>query len=61
MELQLKTRSDTDALIESLGGKIPFSYIDIQKHAALELALKRWPLLAKLRQDWAAAADQAAT
>jgi hypothetical protein len=52
MELQLKTRSDTDALIDSLGGSSPFSYIDIQKHAALQQALKRWPLLAKLRQEW---------
>lgn len=57
MELQLKTRSDTDALIDSLGGKTPFSYIDIQKHAALQQALKSWPLLPKLRQEWAEAAD----
>lgn len=56
MELQLKTRCDTDALIESLGGKTPFGYIDIQQHAALEQALMRWPLLGKLRQEWSEAA-----
>lgn len=54
MELQLKTRSDTDALIDSLGGTAPFSYIDIQKHSALEQALTRWPLLDRLRREWAA-------
>lgn len=59
MELQLKTRSDTDALIDMLGGTPSFGYIDIQKHAALEHALTRWPLLAKLRREWAEAADHA--
>lgn len=56
MELQLKTRSDTDALIDSLGGATPFGYIDIQKHSALEQALTRWPLLDKLRRERAAPA-----
>lgn len=51
MELQLKRPSDADALIDSLGRKTPFRYIDIQKHAALEQALRRWPLLEKLRQE----------
>lgn len=59
MNLQLKTRSDTDALIDSLGGETPFRYIDIQKHAALEQALTRWPLLDKLRLEWADAANRA--
>lgn len=61
MELQLKTRNDTDALIESLGGSTPFGYIDIQKHAALQQALTQWPLLAKLRQEWAEAAHEASS
>ena len=59
MELQLKTRSDTDALIDSLGGTTRFGYIDIQQHAALQQALTRWPLLARLQQEWAEVADSA--
>ena len=48
----LKTRNDTDALIDSLG-KTELQYIDIQRQAAVEQALYRWPLLTKLRQEWA--------
>ncbi|TXI85956.1 MAG: hypothetical protein E6Q40_07040 [Cupriavidus sp.] len=53
----LKTRNDTAALIDSLG-KTELQYIDIQKQAAVEQALARWPLLTKLRQEWAEAARQ---
>lgn len=61
MELQPKTRSDTDALVDSLGGATPFSYIDIQKHSALEQALTRWPLLEKLRRERAVLAIRETT
>lgn len=61
MELQPKTRSDTDALVDSLGGATPFSYIDIQKHSALEQALTRWPLLEKLRRERAGLAIRETT
>lgn len=60
MEMHLKTRSDTDALIDSLGDSSQLSYIDIQKLAALQQALNHWPLLAKLRSEWSASVNKAA-
>lgn len=60
MEMLLKTRNDTDALIDSLGSTTQLNYIDIQKLAALQQALARWPLLNKLREQWGDSAGKAA-
>lgn len=59
--MHLKNRSDTDALIDSLGDSSQLSYIDIQKLAALQQALNHWPLLAKLRSEWAVATNTPTT
>jgi hypothetical protein len=53
MSLNSTARSDTDALLSSLGKPPGLCYIDIQGREAERQALARWPMLAKLRHEWA--------